>query len=44
MFKLLKPNIYCKGKDYSNNKLDITGNIKKDIFHAESFELVSGSE
>ena len=28
--KLLKPNIYCKGKDYSNHKLDITGRISKE--------------
>ncbi len=27
----LKPNIYCKGKDYSNSKLDISGNINKEI-------------
>ena len=27
----LKPNIYCKGKDYKNSQLDITGNIKKEL-------------
>ena len=25
----IKPNIYCKGPDYKNNKEDITGNIKE---------------
>ncbi len=27
----IKPNIYCKGPDYKNNKEDITGNIKREI-------------
>ena len=27
----VKPNIYCKGPDYKNNKDDITGNIKREI-------------
>ena len=27
----IKPNIYCKGPDYQNNKDDITGNIKREI-------------
>ena len=29
--KILKPNIYCKGKDYKNLKQDITGEIKNEI-------------
>ena len=29
--KTLKPNIYCKGKDYKNLKDDITGEIKNEI-------------
>ena len=29
--KLLKPDIYCKGKDYKNQKNDITGEIKNEI-------------
>ena len=29
--KLIKPNIYCKGKDYKNSKEDITGEIKNEI-------------
>lgn len=28
--KILKPNIYCKGKDYIKNAMDITGKIKKE--------------
>ena len=28
---ILKPNIYCKGKDYKNPKQDITGEIKNEI-------------
>ena len=28
--KLLKPNIYCKGKDYLNKKFDVTGKIGKE--------------
>ncbi len=28
--KILKPNIYCKGKDYIKNELDITGQIKRE--------------
>jgi rfaE bifunctional protein kinase chain/domain/rfaE bifunctional protein nucleotidyltransferase chain/domain len=31
LIKNLKPNIYCKGKDYINNSKDLTGNIKKEI-------------
>lgn len=27
----LKPNIYCKGQDYKDSKLDVTGNIKKEL-------------
>ncbi len=29
--KIIKPNIYCKGKDYKNSKDDITGEIKNEI-------------
>ena len=29
--RVLKPNIYCKGKDYKKNSLDVTGEIKKEI-------------
>ncbi len=28
--KTLKPNIYCKGQDYINNKLDVTGQINEE--------------
>ena len=31
MIGQIKPNFYCKGKDYKNKKEDITGNIKKEI-------------
>ncbi len=31
VIKELKPNIYCKGKDYKLNKEDITGEIKNEI-------------
>ena len=31
VIKKLKPNIYCKGKDYINHKNDISGNIKEEI-------------
>ena len=29
--KILKPNVYCKGKDYKNFKDDITGEIKNEL-------------
>ena len=29
--KYLRPNIYCKGKDYKNSNDDITGEIKNEI-------------
>tara|TARA_B100000795_G_scaffold268570_1_gene255793 strand:+ start:2687 stop:4204 length:1518 start_codon:yes stop_codon:yes gene_type:complete len=29
--KIIKPNVYCKGKDYKNPKDDITGEIKNEI-------------
>ncbi len=29
--KLIKPNVYCKGKDYKNSNEDITGEIKNEI-------------
>lgn len=31
LIKNLKPNVYCKGKDYIDSKNDVTGNIKKEI-------------
>ncbi len=31
LIKKIKPNIYCKGKDYKNSKDDITGEIKNEI-------------
>ena len=31
LIKMLKPNIYCKGKDYRNYNLDITDQIKKEV-------------
>ena len=31
IIKELKPNIYCKGKDYQDHKHDITGEIKNEI-------------
>lgn len=30
IINIIKPNFYCKGNDYKNNKLDITGNISKE--------------
>lgn len=35
----IKPNIYCKGPDYKNNKDDITGNIRREI---NAIEKVKG--
>ena len=29
--KIIKPKIYCKGKDYKNHKNDVTGEIKNEI-------------
>ena len=29
--QILKPNIYCKGKDYKNTNLDVTGQIKNEV-------------
>ena len=31
VLKILKPNIYCKGKEYKKSSNDITDNIKKEI-------------
>ena len=28
---IIKPNIYCKGKDYKNSKDDISGQIKNEL-------------
>ena len=39
LIKNLKPNIYCKGKDYINNSKDLTGNIKKEINATVILEL-----
>ena len=36
--KTLKPDIYCKGKDYKNTNSDITGQIKKNtLFGRKSY-------
>ncbi len=35
--KYIKPNIYCKGKDYKNSKDDITGEIKNEIKELKNF-------
>lgn len=32
----VKPNVYCKGKEYENPKNDVTGNIAADIIAVES--------
>ena len=29
--KIIKPNIYCKGKDYKESKDDVTGEIKNEL-------------
>ena len=36
--KLIKPNIYCKGKDYKNFKDDITGEIKNEIKEVKKYK------
>ena len=36
LIKLLKPNIYCKGKDYKNYNLDITDQIRKEASAVKS--------
>ena len=36
LIKLLKPNIYCKGKDYKNYNLDTTNQIKKEALAIKS--------
>jgi len=36
LIKMLKPNIYCKGKDYKNYNLDITNQIKKEASAVKS--------
>ena len=36
LIKVLKPNIYCKGKDYKNFKLDITKGIQKEALAIKS--------
>ena len=39
LIKMLKPNIYCKGKDYKNYNLDTTNQIKKE---ASAIKSVGG--
>ena len=36
IIKLLKPNIYCKGPDYKDNRQDTTGEIKNEISATKS--------
>ena len=36
LIKMLKPNIYCKGKDYKNYSLDATNQIKKEAIAIKS--------
>jgi len=36
LIKMLKPNIYCKGKDYKNYNLDATNQIKKEALAIKS--------
>ena len=36
LIKTLKPNIYCKGKDYKNYDKDFTGEIKKEALAVKS--------
>ena len=36
LIKMLKPNIYCKGKDYKNYSLDVTSQIKKEALAIKS--------
>ena len=36
LIKILKPSIYCKGKDYKNYNLDITNQIKKEALAIKS--------
>ena len=31
LIKIIKPSIYCKGKDYKNSKDDVTGEIKNEL-------------
>lgn len=40
LIKILKPNIYCKGKDYKNYENDSTGEIKKE---SQAVKSVGGS-
>lgn len=39
LIKMIKPNIYCKGKDYKNYSLDTTNQIKKE---AKAIKSVGG--
>ena len=36
LIKMLKPSIYCKGKDYKNYNLDATNQIKKEVLAIKS--------
>ena len=36
LIKMLKPNIYCKGKDYKSYNLDVTNQIKKEALAIKS--------
>ena len=35
IIKKIKPNIYCKGPDYKDQKKDITGQIKNEVFEVK---------
>ena len=37
IIEIIKPNYYCKGNDYSNKKLDITGNINRETKLVKKF-------
>ena len=38
--KIIKPSIYCKGKDYKNFKKDITGEIKNEIKELKKIKVI----
>jgi len=38
VIKSLKPNFYCKGEDYSSNKIKFDNNLKKEISAVKSFK------
>ena len=37
LIKKIKPNFYCKGKEYSNSKNDLTNNIEKEVSEVKKF-------